>query len=200
MKKDERMKHALIEAGLPEPDISITGFYTIKFSNSSKITREETRKETGEETREEIETTILIMMREHPDVTANELARRTGLTRKGIEYHIRKLKVKGKIIRVGSTKSGQWELSKNSVDGMAGGLVERLADGLVETWVEGLVDTQKQIIDIIRELPRVSKQEMADRIGISTTAIDKNIDRLKELGLVKHVGPAKGGHWEVVGE
>jgi ATP-dependent DNA helicase RecG len=73
-----------------------------------------------------------------------------------------------------------------------------LVDGLVEKWVEGLVETQQRIIILIRENPRISKKEMAERIGISTTAIDKNIERLKELKLLKRVGAAKGGHWEVL--
>jgi predicted HTH transcriptional regulator len=33
--------------------------------------------------------------------------------------------------------------------------------------------------------------------GISTTAVDKNIDTLKKQGILKRVGPDKGGHWEI---
>ena len=39
---------------------------------------------------------------------------------------------------------------------------------------------------------------MAETSGIRTTAIDKNIVQLKKKGLLKRVGPPKGGHWEVV--
>jgi ATP-dependent DNA helicase RecG len=40
--------------------------------------------------------------------------------------------------------------------------------------------------------------QLADKVSISTTAIDKNIIKLKELGLLRRVGPDKGGHWEVI--
>jgi ATP-dependent DNA helicase RecG len=35
-------------------------------------------------------------------------------------------------------------------------------------------------------------------IGISTTAIERNIKYLKEKEIIKRVGGAKGGHWEVI--
>jgi ATP-dependent DNA helicase RecG len=34
-------------------------------------------------------------------------------------------------------------------------------------------------------------------VGISQTAIENNISKLKESGVLKRIGPAKGGHWEV---
>jgi ATP-dependent DNA helicase RecG len=35
-------------------------------------------------------------------------------------------------------------------------------------------------------------------VGISQTAIENNISKLKNIGLLKRIGPAKGGHWEVL--
>ncbi len=35
-------------------------------------------------------------------------------------------------------------------------------------------------------------------VGISTTAIDNNIARLKELKILRRVGSDKGGYWEVI--
>lgn len=53
------------------------------------------------------------------------------------------------------------------------------------------------MLDLIKENPHVSKKELSNRVGISTTAIDKNINQLKKKGLIKRVGPDKGGHWEI---
>lgn len=68
---------------------------------------------------------------------------------------------------------------------------------LIERLVEGLVENQKKILTLVRENPYVSKREMSERIGISTTAIDKNITSLKKKGILKRIGPAKGGYWEI---
>ncbi len=70
--------------------------------------------------------------------------------------------------------------------------------GLVEKLVEGLVESQKKIIKLIEENPYISKSELSKKVGISTTAIDKNILKLKDKGLLKRVGPDKGGHWEII--
>jgi len=50
----------------------------------------------------------------------------------------------------------------------------------------------------IAKNPRISKQKLANKIGISTTAIDKNIAKLKQKKLLKRIGPDKGGHWEMI--
>jgi ATP-dependent DNA helicase RecG len=71
--------------------------------------------------------------------------------------------------------------------------------GLAEGLVERLAESQRKIIGLIKENPYVSKKELSDKVGISTTAIDKNIKQLKKKGLLKRVGPDKGGHWEIQG-
>ena len=70
------------------------------------------------------------------------------------------------------------------------GLVDKLADGLVEK--------QKKIIELISDNPRISKREISEKIGISSTAIDKHIKKLKDKGLIERVGPDKGGYWKIV--
>jgi predicted HTH transcriptional regulator len=73
-----------------------------------------------------------------------------------------------------------------------------LVDGLVGRLADGLAESQRRMLELIAENPRISKREMAERIGISTTAIDKNIAALKTRGLLTRIGTHKGGHWKVV--
>ena len=40
--------------------------------------------------------------------------------------------------------------------------------------------------------------ELAEIVGISERKIEQNIATLKKMGRLKRIGPAKGGHWEVV--
>lgn len=77
-------------------------------------------------------------------------------------------------------------------------MISRKTKGLVERLVEGLVENQQKILALVRDKPHISKREMSERIGISSTAIDKNIKTLKKKGLLKRIGPAKGGYWKVV--
>ena len=59
--------------------------------------------------------------------------------------------------------------------------------------VDGLVESQRKIIKLIKANPRISKKEMAEQVGISTTAIDKNISMLKERELLRRIGI---GEWQ----
>ncbi len=64
--------------------------------------------------------------------------------------------------------------------------------------VEGLVESQKRIVRLIDQKPTISKRELAEHIGISTKAIDKNLDTLKAKNIIRRVGSNKLGHWEII--
>ena len=75
---------------------------------------------------------------------------------------------------------------------------EKVTEKVTKGLVEGLVENQKRILKLIQTNSHISKKELANKIGISSTAIDKNITSLKKKGLLRRVGPDKGGHWEVI--
>ena len=70
-------------------------------------------------------------------------------------------------------------------------------DKWVEKWVDKLSDNRVNIIKAIHKNSKVSKRELEEKVGISATAIDNNLDSLKDLGLIERVGSAKGGHWKI---
>jgi len=55
---------------------------------------------------------ILNLIRGKPEITINELVQATGLTRRGVEWNIDKLKEENIIERKGSKKSGYWEIKQ----------------------------------------------------------------------------------------
>lgn len=59
-----------------------------------------------------------------------------------------------------------------------------------------LTKNRKLILRQMYENPEVSSTELAQIVGISTTAIDKNIAVLRDK-LIRRNGPNKGGEWEV---
>ncbi len=67
-----------------------------------------------------------------------------------------------------------------------------------EKGVEKLTLAEETILSLTRGNPRISKREMVKRGRLGKKAVDYNIERLKEKGLLKRLGPDKGGHWEVV--
>ena len=63
---------------------------------------------------------------------------------------------------------------------------------------ERLGENQARIIKLISENRHIAAKELAEKAGISTTAIEKNIAKLKQKGLLKRVGPDKGGYWKAL--
>ena len=58
--------------------------------------------------------------------------------------------------------------------------------------------SSEKIIKTIKNNPDISAGEIANIIGISQRAIEKNIAKLKRRNLLKRIGPDKGGHWKVI--
>ena len=59
-------------------------------------------------------------------------------------------------------------------------------------------DTQKRILAIMKQKPKVSAKAIASEIGIAPRNVEANIKFLKQAGLIERVGSAKGGHWVVL--
>ena len=84
-----------MQAGLTEPEFDTRfGGLQIEFYPKSK---------TVEET---VEETIIKLIKFNPKTTTKVIIASTGLSRRGVGYHLSKLKEKGRIDRMGSTKGG----------------------------------------------------------------------------------------------
>ena len=76
----------------------------------------------------------------------------------------------------------------------------RSNEKVVEKVVENITDNQKTIVELIKGNQHISARELAIEVGISHRKIQENIAKLKELGILNRIGPAKGGQWEVIGQ
>jgi len=57
---------------------------------------------------------------------------------------------------------------------------------------------QRQIIEFIRSDPATSYDDLAQSTKKDRTTIMRHIAKLKTFGLLKRIGPNKGGHWEIL--
>ena len=58
--------------------------------------------------------------------------------------------------------------------------------------------SSEKILALIRRNNKITIDELAERIGISTRAVEKQISRLKEKNLIVRVGSNKGGYWQLI--
>ncbi len=61
-----------------------------------------------------------------------------------------------------------------------------------------LGDNQLLILESLKNNPYLSLSQLSSIVGISQTAIENNVSKLKKTGVLKRIGSPKGGHWEVL--
>ena len=74
------------------------------------------------------------------------------------------------------------------------GVGERVGEGLGER----LGETRAAIVRAMLAEPSVTTTQLAAALKISTTAVEKHLRLLRSQGYIQRVGPARGGHWEVL--
>ena len=77
-------------------------------------------------------------------------------------------------------------------------LSEKLPNGLSKKLSNRLSNTTTSICMFIVSDKNISRKELAEKTGISTTAVQKHLNKLKSLGIIKRIGSAKNGYWEVI--
>jgi len=63
---------------------------------------------------------------------------------------------------------------------------------------ENVGENEAKIFNLISQDKNITYVELANKLNITEKSVYKNIEKLKKKGLLKRIGPAKGGHWEVI--
>jgi len=64
-------------------------------------------------------------------------------------------------------------------------------------WSE-LTERQEEILNLIEQNNKISRKQLSEILNINPSAIQKHINKLKQKGFLKRIGPAKGGYWEII--
>lgn len=58
--------------------------------------------------------------------------------------------------------------------------------------------TTQKILNLLRQNPSMTRMQISDAIGLSQEGVKWNLDKLKTSGIIRRVGPDRGGHWEIL--
>ena len=53
-------------------------------------------------------------------------------------------------------------------------------------------------MELLRSDKQLSAKKIAEQLGLGSRSIEKNIKKLKELGILVRHGSPKNGYWEVI--
>lgn len=58
--------------------------------------------------------------------------------------------------------------------------------------------TVEKILDAIKSNPKITQNELMEVTSLTRRGVEWNLAKLKEKGIIKRIGSAKGGYWKVV--
>lgn len=112
----ERIFAALERENCPKVKIRYNTMFTLEFPRPTYGETEDaldrTREEDRTPAREKTRVKILGLIAENPEITASALAEAVGITPKGVEWQIARLKKEGVLKRIGPAKGGRWSVLK----------------------------------------------------------------------------------------
>ena len=76
---------------------------------------------------------------------------------------------------------------------------ETLLESPLKTLLKSpLKKTDRTLVELIAKTPTATISMMQQKAGITRDGVNKALKRLKTSGIIRRVGPDKGGHWELV--
>ncbi|WP_133509889.1 winged helix-turn-helix transcriptional regulator [Flavobacterium chryseum] len=66
-----------------------------------------------------------------------------------------------------------------------------------EKWVDSLTNNRVIILREIHNNSKITKKQLEKAVNLSASAIDNNIEKLKDIGLLIREGSDKGGYWKI---
>ena len=81
---------------------------------------------------------------------------------------------------------------------IGGNVVENIAENIVDSIVEKLSTTRAKIVRIIWKNPNATAQSISKEINIASRNVQEHLRKLQEQGVIRRIGPDKGGHWEII--
>ncbi|WP_119328545.1 winged helix-turn-helix transcriptional regulator [Cysteiniphilum halobium] len=75
---------------------------------------------------------------------------------------------------------------------------DKIAKTPVKKWGEKWGENESKVLALISYSNKISIVAIAEETGLSTSGVEKIISRLKKQGVIKRIGSAKGGYWEII--
>lgn len=79
-----------------------------------------------------------------------------------------------------------------------GQVAEKVAEKAKDSHAS-ITETEEKIVEMVRENPHVTQSAISIRIGLTRQYVGRCMDALQAKGVIRRVGPDKGGIWEMVG-
>lgn len=87
---------------------------------------------------------------------------------------------------------------KTGIENINDKLGKELGKGLGKGLGKEFSETQTKILKLINANQKISAREMAEHIGLSLTAVENNIRKLRKANILERGGGRKEGYWKII--
>ncbi|NOQ31445.1 MAG: winged helix-turn-helix transcriptional regulator [Helicobacteraceae bacterium] len=70
----------------------------------------------------------------------------------------------------------------------------------IKSSVKSSVNTEDKVLEYIKKKPKITIRELSELLYLTTRAIEKQIANLKKENILRRVGSARKGYWEILDE
>ncbi|MDR1010183.1 MAG: putative DNA binding domain-containing protein [Opitutaceae bacterium] len=98
----------------------------------------------------------------------------------------------------GENSKNEGENLRNEGEGWYEKWYEKWYGKWYEKWGEKMTAHRSRIVQVMHHNPRISVEGIAGELGVAKSGVIKHLKVMREAGCIRRVGPAKGGHWEVI--
>lgn len=81
---------------------------------------------------------------------------------------------------------------------IGGETVDKAVDKVIDKTRGGLSEVSIRIMEEMRYNPGITQPQLAEKLGVGKTTIQKNISYLKKNGFIDRIGPNKTGVWKIL--
>ena len=67
-----------------------------------------------------------------------------------------------------------------------------------ENVTENVTERFQLLLSEIKANPYITTTELSQKCNVTRMTVHRDLDKLKQQGLIVRIGPDKGGHWEVI--
>ena len=108
-----------------------------------------------------------------------------GISDRMIAKYLKDFQEKGILKRLGGKFGGRWVINDEE-------------NNSSQRETKSREKSREKILNLIKQNSEITQNELANNLQLSVKAIEKNLKQLRESGIIRRVGPDKGGHWEVL--
>ena len=217
----DRMFREMEQSGNPAPEYKQIEFMVkVRLNSNVKEQGSQTSSQRGSQTssQRDSRTTsgrILNLLKQNSLITREQMSVEIGISDRMIAKYLKDFQEKGILKRLGGKFGGQWVINDvgnntfvgNSQSGPESG-PENSQSGPETQKVDcksekvdcksGPENTAEKILELIRQDQFITSREIATKLGMARSGISKHLRNLQEMGVLRHIGFNKGGHWEVI--